>query len=538
MINKHKNFFNIKGLLLVSGFSILTLASCTAGFDNLNHHEANEEMMGVDNLKTGSFFTQMLRNVVPFKDGTHDDGTYQIAQGLTSDLYSGYLTTTIDRDNGVHNGSYSFVQGWIGQTFKCGFTDVMPAWQSIVEIARELNQPEVEALATIVKVEAMHRVADSYGPIPYINFGSGSLVNLYDGLDDVYKRFFEELDTSIDNLSDFYNGNPGSALMADYDLVYGGDVKKWLKFANTLRLRLALRVVYAEPGLAQAEAVKSLSHPLGVIEEVADRAELKHSSKLIYHHPLHEIAYNFNGGEVRMSASMDAYLNGYKDPRRGAYFKPASDGNYHGVRLGISGSTTNYKGAQISNLNVDDSTTPIVWMNAAESYFLRAECAIRNWNGMGLNDAKELYNKGIRVSFEENNLQGADNYLNDESSKPIAFTDVFGKNSTTQAPSSITIKWKDAGQEEMLERIITQKWIACYPNGPEGWAEFRRTGYPRLITVANNNSNGTVDTNIQICRISFPQSEYNTNETGVNSGIAKLGGQDTGGTKLWWDKKD
>lgn len=191
MINKHKNFFNIKGLLLVSGFSILTLASCTAGFDNLNHHEANEEMMGVDNLKTGSFFTQMLRNVVPFKDGTHDDGTYQIAQGLTSDLYSGYLTTTIDRDNGVHNGSYSFVQGWIGQTFKCGFTDVMPAWQSIVEIARELNQPEVEALATIVKVEAMHRVADSYGPIPYINFGSGSLVNLYDGLDDVYKRFLK-----------------------------------------------------------------------------------------------------------------------------------------------------------------------------------------------------------------------------------------------------------------------------------------------------------------------------------------------------------
>jgi len=76
-----------------------------------------------------------------------------------------------------------------------------------------------------------------------------------------------------------------------------------------------------------------------------------------------------------------------------------------------------------------------------------------------------------------------------------------------------------------------------YPDGPEGWAEYRRTGYPKLIPVVTNNSQGTIDSNIQVRRIPYPQSEYNNNNTGVQVGISKLGGQDNGGTKLWWDKK-
>ena len=539
MITHKKNTQYMLSLLCASFLFINT--ACTDSFEkyNTNQHEATEEMMTHDDLKTGAFFTQLQRNVVLFKDGTNDDGSYQVSQGLSSDLYSGYIAPTGTWYSGKHNGSYYFITNWIDKTFTSGFSSVMPAWQSIVKKSDELGLSEVSALATVVKVEAMHRVADAYGPIPYCNYGSGTLQNNYNGLDEVYAKFFDELDKSIDVLTNYITGNPTATILKNYDLVYGGNATKWVKFANTLRLRLAMRIAYANPTLAKTEAEKSISNPIGVITEVADRAELKHSSNLVYHHPLYEIAYNFNAGEIRMSASMDAYMNGYKDPRLTAYFKPATiDDGYHGVRLGISTSVwTKYVGKNISNLNVDASSTCIVWMTAAEAYFLRAEGALRGWSMGGT--AKDLYAKGISVSFDENKVKGADTYVADATSMPIAFTDkAESSNLNAAAPSDIKIAWDEtATTEKNLERIITQKWIAMYPDGPEGWAEYRRTGYPKLIPVVTNNSQGTIDSNIQVRRIPYPQSEYNNNNTGVQVGISKLGGQDNGGTKLWWDKK-
>lgn len=523
---------------------LLTMAvgtSCTSKFEewNTNQHEASEEMMGTDNLKTGGFFTQMQRNIVQFKDGVNLSSDYQVAQGLTSDLYSGYIAPTGTWYGGMHNGSYAFISGWIERTFTSGFTSVMSPWLTIKTNADQQGQPAVTALATVLKVQGMHRVADAYGPIPYLNFGSPGAQSTYNRLQDVYARFFTELDGSIDVLTDYALSNPGATLLEKYDYIYNGNVINWVKFANTLRLRLAMRVVNADATLAKTEAEKSILNPFGVISNVNERAALQRSSNLTYIHPLFEIAYNFNAGEARMSASMDAYMNGYADPRRASYFTKADDGNYHGVRQGIITTTwTPYTGSKISNLNINMTTTPIVWMTAAESYFLRAEGALRNWNMGGT--AQDFYNQGITTSFIENGLPATDatTYAANNTLTPIAFTDNSGQSGNNiAAPSTIKILWNAADPfETNLERIITQKWIAMYPDGPEGWAEFRRTGYPKLFPVVVNNSNGTIDAK-QVRRIPYPQSEYNTNRAGVQSGVAALGGPDGGGTPLWWDKR-
>ena len=522
--------------------AFLTLnSSCTDDFMevNTNQHEATEGMMAQDNLKTGAFFSQLQRNVVLFRDGNNLSSDYQVAQGLTSDLYSGYIAPTGTWFAGVHTGSYSFITNWIERTFTSGFTGVMPAWQAIVEVATEQGLPEIAALATVIKVEAMHRVADAYGPIPYVSYGSGSLQTNYDALEEVYAKFFEELDESIDVLTTYISGNPGVPILQKYDHVYGGDALKWVKFANTLRLRLAMRVVYANASLAQQEAEKAVNHVYGVIANANERASLKRSANFSYFHPLYEIAYNFNDGEARMSAAMDSYLNGYKDPRLTAYFTPAAeDGGYHGVRLGITTSVwTRYTGGKISNLNINQGSTEIVWMTAAESYFLRAEGALRGWNMGGI--AREFYENGVAASFDENNVSGSANYIADAVNTPAPFVDHADASSfNAPAPSDITIAWEDGDPfERNLERVITQKWIAMFPDGPEGWAEFRRTGYPKLHPVVVNNSNGTISTAIQVRRIPYPQSEYNNNWTGVESGAARLSGGDHGGTPLWWDKK-
>ncbi len=527
-------------LAFVAAWVLGLNTACTDSFEsiNTNQHEATKEMMERDNLMVGAFFSQMERNVVLFKDGTNSSSDYQIAQGLTSDIYSGYIAPTGTWYSGKHNGSYYFITNWIHKTFDAGFSGVMPAWQEIRSISDSLKLTQISALADIVKVEAMHRVADTYGPIPYTNYGSGSLLNNYDALEDVYYQFFQELDHAIDELTIFVKGNPNTKLLEDYDYVYNGDATKWVKFANTLRLRLAMRIVYANPTLAQQEAEKSIANSIGVIEEETGRATILHSSNLVYYHPLYEIAYSFNSGEVRMGATMDAYMNGYSDPRLAAYFKTASDGKYHGVRLGINTSTWDkYVSGNISNLNMDQSSTEIVWMTAAESYFLRAEGALRGWNMGGT--AQSFYEKGIAMSFKENGVNGAESYVANSTSQPIAFTDNATNSSlNASTPSTITIAWNTGDDfETNLERIITQKWIAEYPDGPEGWAEFRRTGYPKLFPVVTNYSNGSINTDIQVRRIPFPQSEYNTNAEGVATGVSKLGGLDNGGTKLWWDKK-
>ncbi|HEY8387075.1 MAG TPA: SusD/RagB family nutrient-binding outer membrane lipoprotein, partial [Parasegetibacter sp.] len=336
------NIHKAKSLAVVGGMGLLLLASCTKNFEdfNTNKHEASEEMMATDNLKTGAFFSEMQRNVVLFRDGINLTSDYQVAQGLTSDVYSGYIAPTGTWFGGVHNGSYAFVSNWIERTFSAGFTSIMPAWEFIHRTAIEQGLPEVAALATVVKVQGMHRVADTYGPIPYLSFATGSLQNNYNSLEEIYNKFFEELDEAIDVLTLYAQGNPGKTILQSYDYIYAGNVVNWVKFANTLRLRLAMRVRYANASLARTEAEKSIANPFGVIATANERASLKRSNKLSYYHPLWEIAYAFNAGEARMSASMDSYLNGYQDPRRAVYFTRAADGNFHGVRQGII--TTNW----------------------------------------------------------------------------------------------------------------------------------------------------------------------------------------------------
>ena len=102
--------------------------------------------------------------------------------------------------------------------------------------------------------------------------------------------------------------------------------------------------------------------------------------------------------------------------------------------------------------------------------------------------------------------------------------------------SDITIAWNESStNEEKLERIITQKWIAMFPEGQEAWSEYRSTGYPKIFPVVSNQSGGTIDTNIQIRRIPFVDSENSTNGINVQKAKTLLKGPDNGGTRLWWD---
>jgi hypothetical protein len=150
--------------------------------------------------------------------------------------------------------------------------------------------------------------------------------------------------------------------------------------------------------------------------------------------------------------------------------------------------------------------------------------------------AKELYEDGIRCSFEQWGAGDASSYITNATNVPANYEDKSGDDNSTNAIGNITVAWdENAGTAEKLERIITQKYIATYPDGQEAWTEFRRTGYPRIFPNVVNYSGGTINTETQIRRLPYPQNEYENNTDNVNAALQLLGGADTGGTRLWWD---
>ncbi len=254
------------------------------------------------------------------------------------------------------------------------------------------------------------------------------------------------------------------------------------------------------------------------------------------HHPIYEINVNFNDADTQVGASLDSYLNGYNDPRRFLYAKPAGDGNLHGVRPGIAPAAwTSYKNAAAKVSAPNAGLYKICWLNAAEVAFLKAEAALIGWNAGGT--AQDFYEQGIRLSFEEWGAEGAANYLANSSAQPAAFKDNVGR-ANAAAPSDVTIAWSEADNlERKLEKIGTQKWLALFPNSCEAWAEYRRLHYPVLIAPATNFSNGVVNTAQGIRRVPYPVSEQTDNAEGYASGVTALGGSDNAGVRLWWDQK-
>lgn len=539
MLNKKLSAGNIRVWLAV--MLVTFCFACAKKFEkyNINPQNATDEMMEYDYLSTGVYFPQMQQNIFPVaQQPNFGDEMYQIVQNLAGDVYSGYMGASNNWFGGANNTTYALVPTWYNAAFGRSFLSVMPAWLAIRKKSEQAN-PHIYALAQILKAMSLHRTTDMYGPLPVSKFGSGALTTEYDSQETVYDSLFSALDYGIDVLTDFVQRYPGQKPMEKYDMVYGGDYVKWIKFANSLKLRLAMRIVYANETKAKQYAEEAVNHPIGVITDNGDNAMLQSSNGVNVNNPLYIICFNFD--DIRMGANMESFLRGYNDPRAGFMFNKAPDGEYHGIRNGINIANKAAYTTPFSTLNVA-ANTPVRWMCAAEMYFLRAEGAERGWNMGG--SAQGLYETGIQTSFNQWGAGSATGYINDVTSKAAAYTDIgitgTGNNvgAASSSLSTITIGWNDADDfDHKLERIITQKWIAMYPDGQEAWSEFRRTRFPKIFPVVNNQSGGVITSSTQIRRLPFPQTEYQSNAAGVATGVSLLGEADNGNTPLWWDKK-
>lgn len=521
--------------------SALTLGSCTENFEELNTQPNALIASNVNAGLLGQAYANAQARALYGAPGGSTAG-FQTAQSLFADLYAQYFATTqvnFDSDR------YTQVGGWSNGAWTYFYGQAAPVIKFVEDFSAENNMPIENALAKIWKVEGYHRITDYWGPIIYSNFGSGETSVPYDSQEAIYRDFFVQLDQAVAVLK----ANPGATAFVGHDQIYGGSADKWLTFANSLRLRLALRVKYVDPALAKAEAEKAIAD--GVMESNADQAML--TTTVNSRNPYWIIT---DWGEFRMSALMESVLTGYEDPRVSIYFSPTvnyqttGEGKpYRGLRNGLA--KAEIDGPALNPAHSDMGTAfvnqgrggsaagpPMRVMSTAEVYFLRAEGALEGWNMGG--SAQEFYNKGIEMSMTEDRI-GANaaevQAYQTSTNTPIPLNDKWN----TPASSDIPVAYLTGGsKEKQLEQIITQKWIALYPDGWEAWTELRRTKYPRTYPRLNSD-NPDVAADEIMARLVFAESEYSNNSEAVLAAeelpeLVSKGGN-TNGTRLWWDAK-
>mgnify|MGYP003336941587 FL=1 len=223
-------------LYVIIGYG-LVFSSCTKKFDEINTDRNSIATVGSAELPF--LFAKAEASAVP------NIWNYQVAQNLFADQYAQYFACTATY---FPSDRLNIRMDWVGAAFNPVYTDMLPQLQSILKSA-DPNSAEY-ALGNIVWVLGFHRVTDYWGPIPYFSAGQPGKSVAYDAQDKVYDDFFKRLTAAVNVLKTKTSSVP----YGSFDLIYGGSVDKWIKFANSLRLRLALRISKVDPTRAKAEA--------------------------------------------------------------------------------------------------------------------------------------------------------------------------------------------------------------------------------------------------------------------------------------------
>ncbi|GMQ35474.1 MAG: SusD/RagB family nutrient-binding outer membrane lipoprotein [Cytophagales bacterium] len=414
---------------------------------------------------------------------------------------------------------------------------------NVILISGEANQQNYVAIAKIIRANLFSFMTDAYGDLPYSEaIQAKSDVNYpkFDEQQEIYAGILKELEEAnnlIGTTSEQVNG----------DILYNGNLNKWKKFANSLRLRILMRLSDRQDPSAVMQAILSNPSQSPIFESESDQAALQYLQDVPNQHPL----YTTRSGsfdEYRLSEKMENVLKDLNDPRIYAYAQPTTNsgagiiGNfedYQGVPNGLgdeealqyspSGDPAQGGSNFISRVGLlwscsacTSLANPIgaqaMLMSYAELQFILAEARERGFISTGT--AEEYYQNGINASVDY--FRGRYQLIN---LPQIAEKLVLDSSYFQQEGVAYT-----GTREEKLSKIGTQKWLALFFSGMEGWYDWRRTGYPEIIPGPAAFINSVP------VRYMYPSSVQALNGDQYKAAIARQG-EDEITTRVWWDVK-
>ena len=502
--------------------------SCTDRFErlNTNPNQVTSGQMEAKNYRTGTKVLALQSLVVPV-----EEHQYQFIESLSGGPFGGYVGSTVDTWQ-TRFETFNPSTDWRKATFSDIITELYAPYRGIVggtedEVAR--------AFASLFRVAVMQRLTDNYGPIPYGDILKTEKITVkYDSQETVYNEMFEELDDAIEAFSSNV-GLPSSG-WSTYDRVYSGNISQWLKYANSLKLRMAMRISYRNPELARRKAEEAVSS--GLILSNEDNAFMKPTENRM------PLIYN-SWNDHRVGADILCFMTGYNDPRLEKMFLKSTGDNpqYVGIRIGSTVSKKSEAIDAYSNLIVN-SDSPILWMNAAEVNFLLAEYQLRFAGDKA--KAKEYYENGIRLSFlpKKAHQESTITLL-----MPAAH---FGFSILTRweniAPRPRRPSARLHGMRKVTKRLILSR--LSLKSGLQYFLLETRLGrniagpsYPKLLPAPQNLGPDNVDLNNHARRLTYPVEEYSGNGANLSGAISMLnsesseGGGDSFATRVWWDCK-
>lgn len=335
------------------------------------------------------------------------------------------------------------------------YTGPLPDLQEVKRVAEETGNPNLHAVGEILTQYLFQYLTDIYGDIPYSEALQAPAITApkYDAQQDVYAGMLDKLAAAAAEI----DRGVTSASFAQGDLIYRGNMEKWYRFANSLRMRMAMRIADAAPQLARQHF--QAAYAAGGFQSNDDNAILVWGTSVPNQNPRYDQFYNQNRRDQVVSAALVDRLQAWNDPRLPIFADPArSDGAYRGLPNGF---TPGELGRQEPDFSMIGAyflrpDAPSVLMAYSEVLFLAAEAAARGWIA---GDPAQLYRNAIRASMQQ-----------------YGITD----------PVITTYLAQPAVQYTGLTSIYEQKWVALYLVGTEAWAELRRTGRPQLTPAAGD----------------------------------------------------
>jgi hypothetical protein len=511
-----KKIINYSLLIVLSVFA----ASCDKGLADLNVNKTSPTSVDPAFLLNNA----VINSSFPVKSLVFDIGIVQQMVTPNGGVLAGANFNQDSRDITTAPLWAVYYQNVIKYTYDAiQSTKSVPARSNLYNMAR------------IYQAYAFMILTDEYGDIPFTEAGTGYTNQLflpkYDGQQGIYTKIIQELTDASAAL------NAGGTIEAS-DVLYSGNIAKWKKFGYSLLLRAGMRLGKAD--VAKAQATVAAAFAGGVIIDNADNAYIRHDAN--FNQP---IGGTLNGSEAAnfyLTKPFVDQLKNTNDPRLSAIairYVGATSGNGQTVAAGSTtaaqqigmpigkdngtivaaatadGLASFYDYSQADRRRILKTTSPVFLVSAAQTNLLLAEARFKGWIATGT--AAQYFSDGIKAHMDQ-----------------MATYDAGSAVATGARDTYITANPLGVGTE--LQQINTQYWIASFLNGPEAFANFRRSGFPALTpNPYGQPTNPDVPNGTFIRRLTYPTSELSINTTNVNAAITSQGA-DKLSTRIWWDK--
>lgn len=500
-------------IILFSACGLIGLNACDSGFDDMNVNKtaavAINPVFALNNA---------VVNISP------PSTTVQYEMGIVQQIVSpnsGVLTgANFNQDNRDYTQA-------IWQRY---FRSVIRNTYDVIATTKDPSRTNLVNMAKILQSYAFLVLTDTYGDIPYTEAGKGYTDQMvypkYDKQQAVYAGIIKDVSDAVAALD-------AAKARETADVLFGGDVAKWKKFGNSLLLRVGMRL--SKVDATQAQSLVSKAVASGVITTNADNVVIRHDANY-----LNSIGQLLNATEANnfyLAAPFVDYLKKTNDPRlrsiavryvgatSGTQQTPAKAVIDPAVQIGMPfgydnssisgpvktlGLASFYDFSQADRTRMNKTTALAFLVTASQTNLLLAEAVTRGWV---TGNAKDYFEAGVKAHMAQVSEMDANSVVSTIAVDAYLAANPF--NSTTA-----------------LEQINTQYWISCFLNGPEAFANFRRTGFPKLTA---NPFPGKAIKGDFINRLTYPNSEISVNSVNVKAAIANQGADDLD-TKVWWHK--